>query len=152
MSYGFWLFWLREKRLIFVGFDVVVRARSVMVPGGGVQVMAACNGVDMMSQIVCVSIIFLLAFPIRSALGRFILLATAPVIGMLSNSFRIAVLTVATTYGSGKGSPVFKFFHDDAGSLVFSGIAVFIFGWLYLNFLERELASLESAKQSSTEP
>ena len=138
--------------LQFVGFDVVVRARSVMVPGGGVQVMAACNGVDMMSQIVCVSIIFLLAFPIRSALGRFILLATAPVIGMLSNSFRIAVLTVATTYGSGKGSPVFKFFHDDAGSLVFSGIAVFIFGWLYLNFLERELASLESAKQSSTEP
>jgi exosortase/archaeosortase family protein len=72
-------------------------------------------------------------------------------IGLLSNSFRIAVLTIATSYGSGKGSPVFKFFHEDAGSLVFSGIAVFIFGWLYLTLLERELLAIESTNSPSSD-
>ena len=137
--------------LQFIGLEVLVRDRSVMIPGGGVQVMAACNGVDMMSQIMCVSIVFLLAFPIRSMVSRILLLIAAPVVGLLSNSFRIAVLTISTSYGSGKGSPVFKFFHEDAGSLVFSGIAVFIFGWLYLTLLERELLSLESSNPPSSD-
>jgi hypothetical protein len=46
---------------------------------------------------------------------------------------------------------VFKFFHEDAGSLVFSGIAVFIFGWLYLMVLEKELTSLEANQQPNPE-
>ena len=133
--------------LQFIGFEVVVRDRSVMIPRGGVQVLASCNGIDMMSQILCVSVVFLLAFPIRSNLSRIFLLAAAPAIGLISNSFRIAILTICTTYGNGKGSPLFKFFHEDAGSLVFSGIAVFIFGWIYLHVLERELTSLESGNQ-----
>jgi hypothetical protein len=37
---------------------------------------------------------------------------------------------------------LFTFFHDDLGSLLFSGIAVFIFGSLYLRLLERELPPL----------
>lgn len=137
--------------LQFVGFEVVVQQRTVMIPGGGVNVLAACNGLDMMSQIVCVSIVFLLAFPIRSTLSRIFLLLAAPLVGLLSNSFRIAILTVCTSIGSGKGSSVFKFFHEDAGSLVFSGIAVFIFGWLYLMILEKELTSLESNSHPSPE-
>jgi cyanoexosortase A len=137
--------------LQIIGFEVIVRGRSVVIPGGGVQVLAACNGIDMMSQIMCVSIVFLLAFPIRSMLSRLFLLLVAPIIGLLSNSFRIAVLTIATSYGSGKGSPVFKFFHEDAGSLVFSGIAVFIFGWLYLTLLERELLAIESTNSPSSD-
>ena len=118
--------------------------REVAIPGGGVRVLAACNGLDMMSQIICVSIVFLLAFPIRSTLSRIFLLISAPLVGLLSNSFRIAILAWCTSFGSGKGSPVFKFFHEDAGSLVFSGIAVFVFGWLYLVVLEKELSALEA--------
>ena len=135
--------------LQFIGFEVVVRDRSVMIPRGGVQVLASCNGIDMMSQILCVSVVFLLAFPIRSNLSRIFLLAAAPALGLFCNSFRIAVLTICTVYGNGKGSPLFKFFHEDAGSLVFSGIAVFIFGWIYLQVLERELTSLESANHNN---
>ncbi|MFO0017421.1 MAG: exosortase/archaeosortase family protein [Synechococcaceae cyanobacterium] len=130
--------------LQFIGFDTVVQGRSVAIPGGGVRVLAACNGLDMMSQIICVSIVFLLAFPIRSTLSRIFLLISAPLVGLLSNAFRIAILAWCTSFGSGKGSPMFKFFHDDAGSLVFSGIAVFVFGWLYLVVLEKELSALEA--------
>lgn len=137
--------------LQFIGFDVLVKGRTVMIPGGGVQVLGACNGLDMMSQILCISIVFLLAFPIRSTISRLFLLSMAPVIGMISNSFRIAVLTICTMFGNGKGSPIFKFFHEDAGSLVFSGIAVFIFGWLYLFMLERELLAFEAKNQANSE-
>jgi cyanoexosortase A len=137
--------------LQLIGYEVVVQNRAVVIPGGGVQVLAACNGVDMMAQIVCIAVVFLLAFPIRSSITRVFLLASAPLIGLLSNSFRIAVLTICTSYGSGKGSPLFKFFHEDAGSLLFSGIAVFAFGWLYLVMLEKELTTLEASHQSNVE-
>jgi cyanoexosortase A len=137
--------------LQFLGFDALVKGRTVMIPGGGVQVLGECNGLDMMSQILCISIVFLLAFPIRSNINRLFLLSIAPVVGMVSNSFRIAILTICTMFGNGKGSPVFKFFHEDAGSLVFSGIAVFIFGWLYLFMLERELLAFEAKRQSNSE-
>lgn len=132
---GFWIG--------ILGIPVQVEGRGVMMASGGVEVLGACNGVDMMSQILCVAVIFLLAFPIRSLASRWLLLASAPAIGLFCNSIRIAILALCTTSGSGKGSPLFKFFHDDAGSLIFSGVAVFVFGWLYLNLLERELPPLQ---------
>ena len=128
---GFWL--------SILGLDVVVEGRSVMLPGGGVQVLAACNGLDMMAQILCVGLIFMLAFRIRSWFSRFLLFAAAPAIGLVCNTIRIAILAGCASVGQGKGSPLFTFFHDETGSLVFSGISVFVYGLLYLNLLEREL-------------
>jgi cyanoexosortase A len=130
-------FWLS-----ILGFDNVVRDRTVMLPTGGVEVLPSCNGVDTIAQVIGVSIIFLLAFPIRSFLSKSSLLIAAPLIGLATNTFRIAVLALCVSYGQGKGTPLFRFFHDDLGSLLFSGIAVFIFGSLYLRLLERELPPL----------
>ena len=128
---GFWL--------SILGLDVVVKGRSVMLPGGGVQVLAACNGLDMMAQILCVGLIFMLAFRIRSWLSRLLLFVLAPVIGLVCNTIRIALLTGCASVGQGKGTPLFTFFHDETGSLIFSGVAVFVYGLLYINLLEREL-------------
>lgn len=130
-------FWLG-----ILGFDNVVRDRTVMLPTGGVEVLPACNGVDMIAQVIGVSIIFLLAFPIRSLLSRVTLLLIAPLIGLASNTIRIAVLALCVSAGQGKGTPMFRFFHDDLGSLLFSGLAVFVFGSLYMRLLERELPPL----------
>lgn len=140
---GFWV--------SILGIPVLVQGRSVTISGGGVEVLGACNGLDMMSQILCVAVIFLLAFPIRSQISRLTILISAPIIGLLCNSIRIAILTLCTTTGSGKGTPLFHFFHEDAGSLVFSGLAVFVFGWLYLTLLERELPPLQSQEQSEVD-
>jgi exosortase/archaeosortase family protein len=97
-----------------------------------------------MAQILCISIIFLLAFPIKSLKSRSLLLLSAPIIGLISNTLRIALLAFFSGNGNGKGTPLFTFFHDDAGSLIFSGIAVFVFGSLYMNLLERELPPMGS--------
>ncbi|MCP9833679.1 MULTISPECIES: exosortase/archaeosortase family protein [unclassified Cyanobium] len=133
---GFWL--------SILGLDVIVNARSVLLPGGGVKVLGPCNGVDLMAQILCVGVIFLLAFPIRSWTSRFLLFLAAPLIGLICNTFRIALLAVFAGNGYSKGSWWFDFFHESTGSLVFSGVAVLIFGRLYMQLLERELPPLPS--------
>jgi cyanoexosortase A len=135
-------FWLG-----ILGFDNVVRGRTVMLPTGGVEVLPACNGVDTIAQVIGVSIIFLLAFPLRSSISRVFLLTIAPLIGLACNTIRIAVLALCVSNGQGKGSQLFTFFHDDLGSLLFSGIAVFVFGNLYLKLLERELPPLSDPHQ-----
>ena len=106
------------------------------------QVLAACNGLDMIALVFCTAIIFLLAFPIRSNLSRLIVLGVAPLLGLLSNTIRIAILTLVAGSGNGKGSFWFDFFHQDTGSLIFSGVAVFVFGMCYLRLLEPELGPL----------
>jgi cyanoexosortase A len=125
-----------------LGFPVMVSGRSVMLQGGGVEVLGACNGVDMMAQIFCVAVIFLLAFPVRSNLSRLLLLSAAPLIGLVCNTLRIALLAFVASTGRGAGDAVFEFFHKDAGSLIFSGVGVFVFGVLYMRLLERELPPL----------
>jgi cyanoexosortase A len=125
-----------------LGLDVVVDGRSVLLPGGGVKVLGPCNGLDLMAQILCVGVIFLLAFPIRSWASRCQLFLVAPLIGLICNTVRIALLAVFAGNGHSKGSWWFDFFHESTGSLVFSGVAVLLFGMTYMRLLERELPPL----------
>lgn len=143
-------FWLS-----ILGLDPVVRGREVFLKGGGVTVLGACNGLDMISQVICISIIFLLAFRLQSSISRLLILLLAPLIGLISNTIRIALLTVFSANGSGHGYGFwFDFFHKETGSLIFSGLAVFIFGSIYMRFLEHELGpeslTLESTQESGT--
>jgi cyanoexosortase A len=131
---GFWLG--------ILGLEVAVDGRQVMLPTGGVTVLGACNGLDMIAQVFCVALIFLLAFPIRSRCSLLLILIGAPLIGLLSNTIRIAILAVVASNGQGHGGALFDFFHKDAGSLVFSGVAVLALGSFYLRLLERELPPL----------
>lgn len=130
--------------LSILGLDVVVNSRSVLLPGGGVKVLGPCNGLDLMAQILCVGVIFLLAFPIRSWGSRCLMFLAAPLIGLICNTLRIALLAIFAGNGHSKGSWWFDFFHDSTGSLVFSGVAVLIFGMVYMRLLERELPPLPS--------
>lgn len=130
-------FWLS-----ILGLEVAVDGRRVMLSGGGVSVAGACNGIEIISMLICISIIFLLAFRIRSIVSRLVLLLAAPLIAWLSNTIRISLLAVLTTVGPGHARSLFDFFHEDAGSLLFSGLAVFVYGLLYTRLLERELPPL----------
>jgi cyanoexosortase A len=123
-----------------LGFDVFVKDRNLLLQGGGVQVLGACNGLDMMAQVFCVGVIFLLAFPIRARVAQILIIIAAPLIGLLSNTLRISLLALIVASGHGKGSFLFDFFHQDGGSLLFSGFSIFIFGLLYMHLIEKELS------------
>jgi cyanoexosortase A len=115
---------------------------TVYTSGGAVQVMHECNGFEMIMQMIITAIIFLVAFPLRSRLGKVLITVSAPILGFVVNSMRIALLAVFTSFNSNSGRHLFDFFHEQAGSLIFSGAAVFILGYLYLAILERELPPL----------
>lgn len=132
------LMWLH-----FLGIEPVKLVQdTVFVNGGAVQVMHECNGFEMIMQMIITAIIFLLAFPLRSRLGRIVIAFLAPCIGFIVNSMRIASLAIFTSFNSDYGKYLFDFFHEQAGSLIFSGIAVFLLGYLYLGILNRELPPL----------
>jgi cyanoexosortase A len=130
-------FWLGS-----LGLQTLVQGRKVLLRDGGVTVLGGCNGLDMISQIISIALIFLMAFPIRSTISRLLVLVAAPLIGLIANTLRIALLALITTTGQGNGNWWFDFFHDEMGSLVFSGLAVFAFGMVYMQLLERELPPL----------
>ncbi|MFN9631078.1 MAG: exosortase/archaeosortase family protein [Cyanobacteriota bacterium] len=136
----FVIFWLGVLGIAPATLDGI----TVYVNGGGVQVMHECNGFEMIMQMFITAVIFLIAFPLRSRLGRALIVISAPILGFIVNSFRITLLAVFTSLDSPSGRQLFDFFHEQAGSLIFSGIAVFALGYLYLAVLERELPPLEA--------
>lgn len=117
---------------------------TVYTSGGAVQVMHECNGFEMIMQMIITAVIFLVAFPLRSRLGKTLITISAPLLGFVVNSLRISLLAVFTSFNSDTGKQLFDFFHEQAGSLIFSGIAVFLLGYLYLAVLERELPPLSN--------
>ena len=134
----FVLFWLN-----ILGISPIkLIGDTVYTSGGAVQVMHECNGFEMIMQMIITAIIFLVAFPLRSRLGKALITVSAPLLGFIVNSMRISLLAVFTSINSNSGRYLFDFFHEQAGSLIFSGIAVFLLGYLYLAILERELPPL----------
>ncbi|MFN9644482.1 MAG: exosortase/archaeosortase family protein [Cyanobacteriota bacterium] len=134
----FVLFWLGILGIT----PVQIIGNTVYTVGGAVQVMHECNGFEMIMQMLITAIIFLVAFPLRSRLGKALVIISAPLIGFIINSLRITFLAFFTSFNSTMGRTLFDFFHEQVGSLIFSGIAVFILGYLYLAVLERELPPL----------
>lgn len=135
------LFWLG-----ILGISPVkVEGITVFVNGGAVQVMHECNGFEMIMQMFITAVIFLVAFPLRSRLGRLVVFTVAPFLGFIINSLRISLLALFTSFNSPTGVQLFDFFHEKAGSLIFSGVAVFVLGYLYLIILERELPPLQNS-------
>ena len=131
----FVILWLRILGLSPIRIEGI----TVFFNEGAVQVMHECNGFEMIMQMFITAVIFLLAFPLRSRLGRLLVLIMAPVIGFIVNSLRITLLAICTGTNSDLGKSLFDFFHEQAGSLIFSGIAIFLLGYMYLIILDREL-------------
>ena len=71
-----------------------------------------------------------------------LMLLATPLLGWLTNVVRISLLACFAGGGHGKGTFWFDFFHDQVGSLLFSGVATLVLGWLYLGLLERQLAAV----------
>lgn len=136
---------LLTAKFVLVWLDILgisptkLIGNTVYVNSGAVQVMHECNGFEMIMQMIITATIFMVAFPLRSRIGKLFIILASPLLGFFVNSFRIALLAIFTSYNSDQGKHLFDFFHEQAGSLIFSGIAVFIFGYIYLLVLEREL-------------
>ena len=127
--------------LLAMGQDAKLQGRLVALPRGGVHVAGSCNGVEVVALLVVIAVVFLLAFRMKSPARMMVILVLAPIFAILGNALRITLLALVVASDWAWKSEIFKFFHDEYGALVFSGITVGVYGWVYLVVLEGDLAA-----------
>jgi len=132
-----------QALLVLGSLPAEVQGNVVRLPDGAVQIAGTCSGSDMMMQLIMVGVIFALAFPMRHRWQNGVMFLVAPWLAVIANGFRIALLAAITASAMPSKDWWFEFFHESEGSLVFSGIAVLVFIWLYDLWMGWQLSRLE---------
>lgn len=134
--------WLAKQMLSICGYTAVQLGTLVKLQGGGVIVSGACAGLSMILQLLLVAVIFALAFPMRHRWQNGLLIVVAPLLGLVVNGMRITLLALFVTSSLPNRQWWFEFFHDHWGSLLFSGVGMQLFVWLYVYWMSRQVAAL----------
>ena len=107
-----------------LGFDAIRQNTWIILPTGSIEVYNGCSGVRMMIQLLGLSWLILALTPTRwqQKLG---LPIVAVLLGFFINGLRVALMAVLVAMGN---MSAFDYWHVGTGSLVFSAIAVLLFG------------------------
>ncbi|MBW4591466.1 MAG: cyanoexosortase A [Brasilonema angustatum HA4187-MV1] len=132
--------------LWYTGFDVAQKGTQLYLPTGSVEVYSGCSGIELIFQLVGLALLFLLMFP-QNWKHKILIAFTAGTLAFIVNALRVALMAILVAQGH---MEVFDYWHDGDGSLVFSLIAVLLFGlfcWFYLGRSElRNKDATESSK------
>ena len=134
--------WITQQILTLGGSTAEQVGTLVKVQGGGVIVSGACAGLSILLQLLLVAVIFAMAFPMRHHWQNGLMLLGAPLVGMVVNGMRISLLALLSTSNLANKQWWFDFFHDHWGSLLFSGLGMQLFVWLYVYWMARQVAAL----------
>jgi cyanoexosortase A len=134
--------WITETMLALSGFAPARTGAAIRLQGGGVMVAGPCAGLNMLLQLTVVALIFAIAFPMRHRWQNGLMIVVAPLLAMLINGMRIMVLALINSSEIPNKTWWFDFFHWHWGSLLFAGIAMQLFVWLYVYWLARQVAAL----------
>lgn len=106
--------------LWFSGFPVTQQGIYLQLPGGSVQVYSGCSGVLAMTQLLGMSVLFLMLLPLPwKWFQKLILPVAAVAIGFIVNALRVALMAILV---SQQQMDAFEYWHAGSGSLVFSVI------------------------------
>jgi cyanoexosortase A len=120
--------------LWYLGFQVSTQGNHLYLPTGGIIINDVCAGVNNLTYLFKVSIIFLLLFPVSGWKKRLSVPLVALILAFVMNISRVAILAVL----SPSDPNAFKYWHEGEGSLTFTLIIVILFGTYYLFLLRRE--------------
>jgi len=134
--------WLTQQMLTLGGYAAEQVGTLVKLQGGGVIVAGTCAGLSILLQLLLVAVIFAMAFPMRHRWQNGLMLLGAPLIGMVANGMRITLLALLSTSNLVNKQWWFDFFHEHWGSLLFSGLGMQLFVWLYVYWMARQVAAL----------
>lgn len=110
--------------LWFSGLPIVRKGIHLVLPGGSVQVYSGCSGVVAMTQLLGMSVLFLMLLPLPWKWYQKAILPVAGVaIGFVVNSLRVALMAILVAQ---KQIAAFNYWHDGSGSLVFSVIGTLL--------------------------
>ncbi|MBW4672015.1 MAG: cyanoexosortase A [Cyanomargarita calcarea GSE-NOS-MK-12-04C] len=117
--------------LWYSGFNVVRNDVNIHLPTGSVEVYSACSGTEAVFQLLGLAILFLLMFP-QNLIRKIFIPVVAIILAFIVNGLRVALLAILVANGQQKA---FQYWHHGDGSLIFSLIAVLLFGlfcWLLM--------------------
>ncbi|HEY9651313.1 MAG TPA: cyanoexosortase A [Coleofasciculaceae cyanobacterium] len=118
--------------LWYLGFNVARQGVYIFLPTSLVEVYSGCSGIESMLQLLGLALVFLMMFP-TNRIEKVIVPVIASLIAFVVNGVRVAVLA---TLASPSTQIAFDYWHKGDGSLLFSMLAVLIFG-LFCFFLLR---------------
>lgn len=133
--------------LSYLGFPVQRQGVFLVMPTSRVEVYGACSGIQSILQLLCISVLFLLLFPLRHRWQRVLTVGMAVVVAFSVNALRVALMAILNNGGN---KEAFHYWHEGQGSLIFSAIAVFVFGFFcWLFFLRTSPQKPDSGAQEN---
>ncbi|MDX2230850.1 MAG: cyanoexosortase A [Leptolyngbyaceae cyanobacterium bins.349] len=133
--------------LSYLGFPVQRQGVFLVMQTSRVEVYGACSGIQSILQLLCISVLFLLMFPLKHRWQQVITVISAVLIAFMVNSFRVSLMAILNNGGD---KNAFDYWHEGQGSLIFSAIAVFIFGlFCWLAFLRSPAKKPDSGAQEN---
>ena len=112
--------------LMYCGFDVVLQNNKIILPQGGVDVVPSCSGLNLITYMLGLSVIFQVMFPLpQKNILNVISYVFAAAIGFLVNSIRVSLLALLSGDASHRA---FEYWHSQEGALIFVTTSVLIYG------------------------
>jgi len=110
--------------LSYLGLPVVRQGVNIIMPTGAVEVYPGCSGMETISQLVKLAILFIIMFP-TSLAKRIIVPIVAIVIAFLVNAVRVALMAYLVAKSN---SEAFDYWHTGTGSEIFFLSCTILFG------------------------
>jgi cyanoexosortase A len=120
--------------LWYLGFAVSRQGVYINLPTGGIEVYSACSGLESIMQLLGMAVLVVLMFSL-SWVKKIIVLLVAVSIAFVVNGIRVAIMAVLVASSNQKS---FHYWHTGDGSVIFSMVAVLLFG-LFCLFLLRKV-------------
>lgn len=133
--------------LWYAGFDVVNEGVFVILPTGSVKVYDGCSGIESMSYLLGLSIIFLILMPVRR-FWRATLPLIAIWIGFFINSIRVSLMAYLVANST---QDAFDYWHEGDGSKIFAIAAVCVLGVVCFLIAQQSKAPRKSPNQQLAE-
>lgn len=115
-----------------MGYNLAVDGIRLYLPGTTVVVARACSGVESMTYVLGISILYLVMFPLKK-IHNFIVPIIAVVIGFLVNMVRVLAMCLLLNYGKREA---FDYWHTGDGALIIGVIAVLVFSVFYFTLVK----------------
>jgi cyanoexosortase A len=119
--------------LWYAGYPVTQQGVNLIMPTGTVEVYSGCSGIGLIFQLLTLTFIFVMLFPL-SRLQTLMLPIIAVIVGFVINGIRVALMAILFAQSKREA---FDYWHLGNGSLIFSLIAVSLLGGVCYHLLEQ---------------
>lgn len=127
--------------LWYGGYEFIKDGVVIIMENASVRVDSSCDGVEAMTYLLCLAIVYLILFP-TSRRQRWTIVPIAIAIAFVSNALRVAALAVIY---SNQGEAAFHHWHEGSASLFWIALPVGIFMLLCLVLLKKNKVNLRDA-------